>query len=153
MTSQIWTLTEGCASEAEILAHLVRCDARFMPPLSIRVDLSEYAHRLHGRARCFEAWTHNALVGLLAVYLNDRDGTAFISNVSVDADFLGRGIATELLAQAIKHAATMGLVRVRLYVSAANTSARHLYENNGFCICATDGERLLMQLDLPEMMR
>ena len=139
---------EDRARESDDLAHLTRCDARFAPPLSSRVDLPAYAHRLHQRARRFEAWADGALVGMVAAYFDDEDGTAFISNVSVDKGFLGCGIASTLLTQAVARADTAGLTLVRLRVGATNSAARRLYEKCGFRTCLDDGEQVVMQLNL-----
>lgn len=153
MTASDWHLDEDRASEMEILAHLQRCDARFVPPLSTRVDLPTYAHRLYTRARRFEAWADDSMIGLLASYLDNGGGTAFISNVSVEEGFLGCGVASTLLAQMIACAGMEGLTHVRLHVNTANVAAQNLYEKHGFRTCTGAGEQMLMQLDLLGMNR
>ncbi len=149
MTASHAELVENRASGSEILAHLARCDARFVPPLSDRVDLVAYAHRLHERARRFEAWANGGLIGLVAAYFNDENGAMFISNVSVDEDFLGRGIASALLARAFASARATGFTQIHLRVGAADVAARRLYEKLGFRAFPAEGEQTLMQLDLP----
>ena len=144
-----WTLHEGLASEAQILAHLTDCGLRFVPPLGERVDLAEYAARLHARARCYEAWSDGRLVGLVAEYFDETQGGAFVSNVSVEEAFLGQGIASTLLAHGIAQASAAGLGQVRLEVDRANAPARRLYEKHGFRACPGGSEQVLMQLDLP----
>ena len=44
------------ASEAQIVDHLARCDADFVPPLASRVDIAAYAQKIVDRATRFEAW-------------------------------------------------------------------------------------------------
>ena len=144
-----WTLHEGLASEAQILAHLTDCDLRFVPPLGERVDLPAYASRLHLKARRFEAWADGRLVGLVAAYFDEIQGAAFVSNVSVEEAFLGHGIASTLLAHGIAQASAAGLGRVRLEVGFVNAPALRLYEKHGFRTCPGRGEQVLMQLDLP----
>lgn len=143
-----WQLHLNRASEAEIFSHLARCDDRFVPRLSARVDLAAYAHRLHVRASRFEAWAGGDLVGLIAAYFDDEGGVAFISNVSVDECFLGKGIASALLARTIAHAGSAGCLQVRLRVGAGGAEARRLYEKHGFRACLREGEQVLMQVDL-----
>ena len=41
---------------AQIKWHLEQCDQLFIPPLSERVVLSEYAAKLSDRGERFEAW-------------------------------------------------------------------------------------------------
>lgn len=152
MTTPEWQMDEDRASETQILAHLERCDARFVPPLSGRIDLPAYAARLHEKARRFEAWMDGQLVGLVAAYFDGAERTAFISNVSVEENFLGRGIASGLVGHAVARAAATGIDRIGLRVGIANTAARHLYDKLGFKACPDGGEQVLMQLDLPGAM-
>lgn len=148
-----WEMCEDRATEREILSHLDHCDARFVPPLSDRVDVSAYAARLRTNASRIEAWSDGCLIGLLAVYFSgdkSEESTAFVSNVSIEQDFLGQGIASALLAHCIKRASTTGFRRLRLEVGADNMAARRLYEKHGFQVCTKRGEQILMQLNLLE---
>ena len=52
------------ASEAEIVGHLWHCDANFVPPLSDRVEINDYANKITNKAMRFEAWSGDKLVGL-----------------------------------------------------------------------------------------
>ena len=61
------------ASEAEIAEHLSRCDADFVPPLSGRVEINEYAKKIANKATRFEAWSGGMLVSLVAAYCNDHE--------------------------------------------------------------------------------
>ena len=72
------------ATEEEIANHLSRCDADFVPPLSGRVEISSYAHKIAGNATRFEAWAGGALVGLVAAYCNDSERrSAYITTVKI----------------------------------------------------------------------
>lgn len=124
---------QDTADAEAVLAHLRACDARFVPPLSGRVDLPAYAAKIAKHARRFEAWSGAELVALVALY--DNDGTretGFVTSVSVLPGWSGRGLARRLLAQAIAHAQAAGLRRVALDVAAANTAALALYRTLGF---------------------
>ncbi len=91
---------EGTATKEDIHAHLEECDGGFHPKLSLKVDIGEYAAKIRARARTFEAWSGEKLVGLVAAYMNDRaTRTGFITSVSVATSFVGRGIASALLDQ------------------------------------------------------
>ena len=48
------------ASEVQIVDHLARCDADFIPPLANRVDLAAYAQKIVDRATRFEAWRRDS---------------------------------------------------------------------------------------------
>ena len=86
------------ASAAQIAEHLLRCDADFVPPLSGRVEIRDYAQKIASKATRFEAWSGGTLVGLVAAYCNDRDKRiAFITSVSVLREWTGKGIAARLM--------------------------------------------------------
>jgi ribosomal protein S18 acetylase RimI-like enzyme len=93
----------GSATKAEILAHLIRCDRDFLPPLHTWVDVEEYSTKIAARAVRLEAWKDETLVGLVAAYLNDREArSGFITNVSVLREFTRRGIGAKLVTEALE---------------------------------------------------
>jgi ribosomal protein S18 acetylase RimI-like enzyme len=132
-----------------IAVHLRNCDAHFVPPLSTRVDIEDYAHKLAQHAMRFEAWAEGGLVGLVAAYANDLDSrVGYISNVSVSNGWLRRGLASQLMAQCIDHCANAGMRRIRLEVSAINQPAIRLYEGLGFAVEQRTGEVVSFARDI-----
>lgn len=115
-----------------LLAHLRAADAGFVPPLSQRVELADYARKLATHARRVEAWEGDTLVGLIAMYANDAAQGGFITNVSVLPSHHGQGIAGELLRRTLALAADLRLPRLRLEVYADNQAALALYHRHGF---------------------
>lgn len=72
------------ASESEIAGHLKQCDADFVPPLSSRVEIKDYAQKIANKATRFEAWSDGTMVGLVAAYYNDHENRlVYITSVSV----------------------------------------------------------------------
>ena len=121
------------ASAAEIAEHLRTCDTDFMPPLSGRIEISDYTQKILSKAMRFEAWSSDRLVGLVAVYCNDQEThIAYITSVSVLKEWTGKGIAACLMSRCIKHVKTLGLGQVCLEVASDNTPAIWLYEKSGF---------------------
>ncbi len=121
------------ASAEQIAEHLSRCDADFMPSLSGRVEISDYAKKIAGKATRFEAWSGGTLVGLVAVYCNDQEmRIVYITSVSVLKEWKGKGIAARLMKQCIEHAKALGMQQISLEVAGDNTTAIKLYEKNGF---------------------
>jgi ribosomal protein S18 acetylase RimI-like enzyme len=120
-------------SATQIAEHLSRCDADFVPSLSSRVKIGDYARKIANRATRFEAWSGSTLVGLVAAYCNDRTNrVAYITSVSVLREWTGKGIAAHLMNQCVEHAKASGMRRIRLEVAADNTPAIKLYEESGF---------------------
>ncbi|HEY3656710.1 MAG TPA: GNAT family N-acetyltransferase [Steroidobacteraceae bacterium] len=136
------------ASAAQIAAHLLRCDAQFVTALSGRVDILAYAQKIADLSVRFEAWSGDTLIGLVAAYVNSGEKSAYVTSVSVLADWLRRGIGIRLMRDCVAHARLLGLRDVRLEVHANNRSAVGLYEKLGFAAGETHAESIHMRLDL-----
>ena len=148
MTADLEFATNRATAE-DIAVHLTGCDASFIPRLSLRVDLSAYSQKLANLAETFEAWSGDTLVGLVAVYCNDRETrVAHISSVSVLAAWSGQGIASRLVRQGIAGALAEGMDRISLEVHRDNAPAIGLYERCGFATSETASALLTMRLDL-----
>jgi ribosomal protein S18 acetylase RimI-like enzyme len=141
------------AGAQDITRHLAACDASFHPRLSARVDLADYARKLAQNATRFEAWSDGRLIGLVAVYCNAADrGTAFVSNVSVDPEHRGQGIARLLMQTCIAHLRDLTFKRLSLEAAPAALPAMLLYEALGFVSEArqsTAPHRMCLDLDVP----
>lgn len=117
----------------EIAEHLYCCDADFVPPLSGRVKINDYAQKIAEKATRFEAWSGGALVGLVAAYCNDHEKRiAYITSVSVMKEWSGQGIAARLMSWCIEHAKVWGMKQICLEVASDNALAIRLYERSGF---------------------
>ena len=128
-----------------IVKHLLICDDYFEPPLSSYVNIQEYGKKLLGKAINFEAWHNNELIGLVSVYFNDTTNKiAFISNVSIDAGYQKKGIASILLKTAIAYGTDLGFSSLKLEVQPKNIKAVNLYKKLGFEEEKTYNEKLIM---------
>jgi ribosomal protein S18 acetylase RimI-like enzyme len=135
------------ASEAEIAEHLSRCDADFVPPLSGRVEINDYAKKIASNATRFEAWSGVTLVGFVAFYCNDQEKhIAYITSVSVLRKWTGKGIVYRLMNQCIEHAKALGIRQISLEVASGNTSAIKLYEKSGFVADRVNAPFVVMNL-------
>jgi ribosomal protein S18 acetylase RimI-like enzyme len=137
------------ASRAQLVRHLSHCDTDFVPPLSDRVEINDYAGKLSSKAMRFEAWSGDKLVGLVAAYCNDQERRiAFITSVSVLKEWKGRGIAENLVHQCIAHARVSGMRQISLEVASDNLPAIGLYEKSGFVAGKTKAAFVAMDLYL-----
>lgn len=140
--------TLGCASALEITEHLLICDSAFVPPLSSRIDIGRYAHKIFSNAQCFEAWAGDILVGLVAAYCDNHDAkAAFITNVSVLPNWQGLGVATQLMSFCCKQVSEAGFRKIELQVSQGNRIAISFYEKHGFAAFKEENGALNMILD------
>jgi len=139
------------ASAAAIAAHLRECGDAFLQLLQTRVDIDEYARKLHASASRFEFSVDERLVGLVAVYANDpQRRCAHISHVGVLPDWRGRGLGRRLLSACLQHLTDCGFERVELEVSRDNTGAQALYSGLGFTRLEPVLERVRMVRILKE---
>lgn len=137
------------ATVTEIAEHLSRCDGDFVPPLSARIEMGSYAHRIGHQAMRFEAWAGGTLVGLVAAYCNDTERrTAFITSVSVEHRYQRTGLASTLMARCIAHVTQHGFERIELEVDKENAAAIDLYAKSGFAVGSVSGRLVVMYLDV-----
>lgn len=143
------TYTLNRATSTHLEAHLRLCDAHFIPPLSGRVRIDEYAAKVAAHAMRLEAWHREQLVGLVAMYCNDLQGrAAFITSVSVVQEWARHGIAQELLGQCAGRAHCAGMERIVLEVATTNLAAVSLYRKIGYVTRVAEGDSIKMELKL-----
>lgn len=136
------------ATEAQITNHFLLCDADFVPKLSERVEITNYANKIVDRAMRFEAWVDGMLVGLVAAYCNDNEHlTAYITSVSVLKVWQGRGVASQLIQQCIGRVKLLGFKNIELEVDSVNVAAVRLYEKMNFMINRMNDRTMIMQLN------
>lgn len=134
---------------AVIAEHLSSCDADFVPPLSGRIKISDYAQKIVSTAVRFEAWSGGTLIGLVAAYCNDREKRiAYITSVSVLREWAGKGIAARLMSQCAEYAKASGMRQISLEVASDNCPALKLYEKSGFVAGKMNGMFVVMNLYL-----
>ena len=139
----------GKADERDILAHLLECDQFFIPLLSEKVNLAEYARKISDKAVTFEAWVEGELVGLIAAYFNNAaHGKGFITNVSVSNAQKGKGIAARLLQNCVDYGIEKSFSTISLEVSAQNEPAIQLYKKFGFTEESRKGDSITMNISL-----
>jgi ribosomal protein S18 acetylase RimI-like enzyme len=137
------------ASVEQIIEHLLRCDANFIPPLSGRIEIKGYAKKIANKATRFEAWAGGMLVGLVAAYCNDQEKRiGYITSVSVLHAWTGQGVAVHLMRLCVEHFKTLGMHQISLEVAAGNMPAITLYKNSGFTICKTNVLFVTMDMHL-----
>jgi len=139
--------TIGLATYSDIRTHLEACKNNFVPPLQNTVDIDCYAEKIKAKSITFEAWQNGHLAGLIAAYFNDPGKEfGFITNVSVESGFAGKGIASTLLNNAVKYAQENGFSEIKLKVHARNALAIRLYTRHAFTQSGTEEDYLLYRL-------
>lgn len=148
MNTSIEFLLNEASSEL-VAEHLLRCDSDFMPPLSDRVEINDYAKKITSSTTRFEAWSGGMLVGLVAAYCNDHvKRTAYITNVSRLTAWRGKGIASHLMNWCVEYVKALGMLQISLEVASDNKVAIELYERIGFVAEQSNSLFVTMNIDL-----
>ncbi len=143
------SVRSNVASVEQLAEHLRRCDEGYVPPLSARVTIDDFARKISERATRFEAWNDAGLVGLVAAYLpSATDGPVFITDVSVLPERRGEGVASALLRECAAFARQHDVTHLRLKVDRRNAAAIGLYEASGFAPVGQAGDTVTMERPL-----
>ncbi len=140
---------ESTASANEVYAHLCACDTAFVPKLSERLNIDEYAQKIVQNAVTFEAWRDGFLVGLVAAYLNDPTlRCSYVTNVTVEPVLMGKDVASVLFESCLTRARDDGFAMMKLEVGQENQRAIRFYEKFGFQVHRRENAMLQMSLNL-----
>ena len=135
------------ATSDDIDIHLTACNDNFIPALSEKVDIADYALKLSKHAVNFEAWDGGVLAGLIAAYFNDTEnGLGYITNVSTVGGYSGRGIASNLLERCIAYGREQQFESIALEVNKQSLAAVNLYQKFGFVTTGESDNMLKMNL-------
>ena len=107
-------------------------DDYFSPLLSSRVDIKDYANKIHDMATIVSKRNDGHLVALLAFYKNTLNNEGYITYFAVDKYFSDKGIGKELLQECIYDCKLNKINLLRLEVSLDNKKAISLYDKFGF---------------------
>jgi D-cysteine desulfhydrase len=133
------------------LSHIVSNfqGADFEPRLETYIDVDQYIEKILEHAERFEYWSDGELAGLVAIYCNDlKTREAFITMVSVMSKYEGKGIAKDLLNQAIDYCRELDFKKIKLEVRKTNIKAKKIYEKFGFRQFESNDTSIMMQLEL-----
>jgi ribosomal protein S18 acetylase RimI-like enzyme len=137
------------ATGEQIKNHLFLCSDSFSPHLDTYIDIPAYALKLRTNSVTFESWYYKELVGLIACYLNDENSQmGYITNVSVNKEFYGLGIAKKLLENTIQLAKEKKFEYMKLEVRKDNFVAIKLYKIFNFIIETEIDNKYIMKIIL-----
>lgn len=129
----------------EIKNHLNDCSKDYIPFLDSYVDLDNYSEKIFSRAIRFEAYVESNLIGMIAMYVNPDALMGYITNVSVNSEYNGKGIGNKLMDQAKKYALHENLKFIELEVYKNNIKAINFYKKNGFDLYTSTDNTLNMK--------
>jgi ribosomal protein S18 acetylase RimI-like enzyme len=136
------------ASYIQIYDHLILCDKSFIPILSERVSIDKYSKKIFDYAIRFEAFSGKKLIGLIAAYECLALREMFITNVSIDIDYVRKNVATVLLFKLIAYSLDNNFKVIRLEVNIDNKKAIFFYNKHNFIHVETNLDILIFKLNL-----
>lgn len=132
--------------KVQLLDFLNSVNEDFNPPLTEKVCLEEYVKKITEKAELIIEYVDDDIVGMVVLYCNDViSGIAYIPFCAVRKEFRGKGIARQLMMNAIKVAKDRGMSVLGIHSN--NIIAIKLYKNIGF-ITKEFGEREYLELNL-----
>lgn len=129
----------------QIYEHLRLCDKSFIPILSERVSIDKYSKKIFDHAIRFEAFSGNKLIGLIVAYKNSSLCELFITNVSIDMNFLRKKIATNLLMNLLEFSEKNKIKIIKLEVNINNKQAISFYKKYNFIPIEANYENQIFQ--------
>jgi ribosomal protein S18 acetylase RimI-like enzyme len=131
-------------SKRDVLELMVKLDKYFVPPLSSRVNLEDYANKLDQYASMVLAFSESGkLVGMIAFYNNNQsDKIAYITYLGVLPAFQGNGIANYLLKDCIWKCKDKGMNFILVETWENNDNVIHLYKKKGFKLVNKVADRI-----------
>lgn len=128
-------------NEKQILEFLRNIDTDFPVSLSAKVELSEYACKLWGRATLCTEVREGKIVGMVAGYTESlNENLAYIALVGVRSTFRHQGIAQKLVERFVRICSEKKARGVHLYTDARNIAAIQMYRKLGFESFEVDNE-------------
>lgn len=141
------TVEVNRTTPGDIERYLKRHSGDFSPPFATGRNLAEYAVKLCTHARRYEIWHAGELDALMAVYLNEGEGKAYVPYIcTAGARSAERGLGSLLLARLLS--LPLPYRTIELEVRKTNPVAVDLYKKFNFAPVSDTGEKLLMRLTI-----
>lgn len=140
------SLSKNKSNNADILKHLERCNNLFHPILSSYINLEEYALKLFEKAMRYEFFKDEKLIGIIALYHYKNIG--YITNFSLEKEFLGKGLADQLMELCFYDVKLQKVNKIRLEVFKENKRAIKFYFKHSFIIDQENDKTLILKKNI-----
>lgn len=121
-------------NEIEIRKLLFQYDTYFIPKISDRTNLEEYAKKLSTNATFILAKNKNTIVGFAAFYYNPAPQSTYLPLIAVDQDCQGLGIGRMLVEKMVNYCFINNSAGILLEMRADNSKLFKFYSDFGFTI-------------------
>ncbi len=124
---------------------LEKLDKTFIPILSERVNINEYAQKLARSAEIFYVIKDGQDIGNCAVYLNETNG--FISSIAIKPEYTRMHLGETLWKAVRKLAISKKIYTITLKVYEYNHNAYFFYKQIGFSVLSKENKWIIMQIN------
>lgn len=134
---------------SQILSLLHDIDSDFIPPLSQKINIEDYANKLIDNAVIIPIVSSGVVKAFIALYCNDAvQLKAYLSIIVVHSEYRKKGIAKLLIGTAIQYLKGINYKSFRLEVYKNNTAAISMYRQLNFTEVEQTETSIYMEIDV-----
>ena len=136
-------------SYEEVRMFLIETNDEFLTPLSMSVDIDEYAKKLSEFSDFSICRDSGSIIGMISCYTN-QPPVGYISNVCVKSLYQGQKVFSILFHHLLPNLKGLGIHRIRLEVDFENENAHSIYRHFGFRVVEArpESQRFLMEMEV-----
>lgn len=133
--------------EEQIANYLRACDKEFIPTLSKRIDIREYARKISENAQIYGVLMNNEICGLCAIYLNNQV-EGYITSFNIKRKYQNQGYGKLLMQHVMNEAKQQSYKTITLEVDIDNYKAIAFYKKNSFKEKREHGKWIILEVVL-----
>jgi ribosomal protein S18 acetylase RimI-like enzyme len=123
---------DNAFNEDKITEILIHYDDYFIPKISDRKNIIEYARKLSANATFILAKNKKKIVGFTAFYFNPVPKTTYLALIATDRNFQRLGIGKSMIYKLIEYCTTHNSAGILLEMRANNLNLFNFYNSLGF---------------------
>lgn len=127
-----YLISDKSFNEDKIVEILTHFDVYFIPKISDRKNLIDYAKKLSSNASFIFAKDKNTIVGFVAFYFNSAPQATYLTLIAVDNNSQDLGIGKSMIYKLIEYCTTHNSAGILLEMRANNLNLLKFYKNMGF---------------------
>ncbi|MDY0142786.1 MAG: GNAT family N-acetyltransferase [Bacteroidales bacterium] len=127
-----YSIIDKSIGKDNVVEILTQYDSYFIPKISERNNLIEYAEKLASNATFIIAKKFNNIAGFAAFYFNQAPKSSYLTLIAVNKDFQGLGIGKSLINELILFCRTKNSTGIMLEMRANDSKLLNFYTKLGF---------------------
>ena len=132
MLIEFYQLSLLSADHQRLIVLLNTLDQHYIPPISLSVNISEYATKILTSGYVTIVIKDEKDIGLIAMYRNIDNHVAFITSFGILPQYHASGITSKMMREVERVCIKTKMSKIRLEVTPANLKAISFYTRNGF---------------------